>query len=187
MSAFEFLFSLFGLLLGFSIVEVLGGLARTIEARLRPDTTFRMGWLTPLLGLFVLLDLLSFWGSAWIARDVLTLNSAVLLCTFGFAGAYYLAAHLVFPHDPAGIADLDDHYWRVHRPVLLALVALLALQLAWFASVPSLAVRLMAPGVPWRIGLLAVLMLAAAATRNRHVAAVLLVALSLRYVIEAFG
>ena len=34
-SPFEFVFSLFGLLLGLSLVEVLGGLARTIEAELR--------------------------------------------------------------------------------------------------------------------------------------------------------
>jgi hypothetical protein len=36
MSDFEFIFSLFGLLLGLSLAEVLGGLARAIEARLRP-------------------------------------------------------------------------------------------------------------------------------------------------------
>ena len=33
MSAFEFVFSLFGLLLGFSLVEVLSGLVRTLKLR----------------------------------------------------------------------------------------------------------------------------------------------------------
>ena len=46
---FEFLFALFGLLLGLSLTAVLGGLARTIEARLRPRAAMRVGWLTPLL------------------------------------------------------------------------------------------------------------------------------------------
>ncbi len=36
MNDFEFIFALFGLLLGLSIAEVLGGLARAIEARGRP-------------------------------------------------------------------------------------------------------------------------------------------------------
>ena len=33
MSEFEFIFALFGLLLGLSIIEVLGGFARAIEAQ----------------------------------------------------------------------------------------------------------------------------------------------------------
>jgi hypothetical protein len=33
MSAFEFIFSLFGLLLGLSLAEVIGGLARWVEVR----------------------------------------------------------------------------------------------------------------------------------------------------------
>ena len=35
MTDFEFVFSLFGLLLGFSLVEVLGGMAKAIEAQRR--------------------------------------------------------------------------------------------------------------------------------------------------------
>lgn len=47
MSNFEFVFSLFGLLLGFSLVEVLGKLAASVKARPKSRT----GWLTPLLSL----------------------------------------------------------------------------------------------------------------------------------------
>jgi hypothetical protein len=39
MSAFEFVFSLFGLLLGFSLVEVLSGLVRTFKLRRAPGRT----------------------------------------------------------------------------------------------------------------------------------------------------
>lgn len=64
MAPFDFIFALFGLLLGLSLAEVLSGFARAIQARLEPGRALRLGWLTPLLGAFVLLDLLSFWNAA---------------------------------------------------------------------------------------------------------------------------
>ena len=57
MSHFEFLFSLFSLLLGLSLVELISGLGRTLKAYLHTDeksvaiSGYRIGWLTPLLGL----------------------------------------------------------------------------------------------------------------------------------------
>src|ERR1044072_6799441 len=124
MSDFEFVFSLFGLLLGFSLVEVLGGLAKVIEAQLRAVKVgaempgappFRARWLTPLLGLFVMLDVISFWGSAWVARGQLDYSGKVAIGGLVFAGSYYVAAHLVFPTEKADWADLDAHYFRVRR------------------------------------------------------------------------
>ena len=52
MSDFEFLFALYGLMLGLSLAELLSGLARAIEERLSPGATLRIGWLTPLLAIF---------------------------------------------------------------------------------------------------------------------------------------
>ena len=60
MSNFEFVFSLFGLLLGLALAEVLGGLGTAIQSRRK----VRIGWLTPLLGLVIALDLTSFWTIA---------------------------------------------------------------------------------------------------------------------------
>lgn len=145
MSQFEFVFALFGLLLGLSIVEVLGGLARSIEARLRPGSTLRIGWLTPLLGIFVLLDLLSFWQAAWFVRDAIGVSGHSLMAVTGFASAYYLAAHLVFPREPAEQAELDSHYFRVKRIVLGVMLALLVCQLAFYASTPGLSAALTRP------------------------------------------
>ena len=45
MSAFEFFFSFYGLILGLSVAELLGGFARTLNRNPRP----RFGLLTPLL------------------------------------------------------------------------------------------------------------------------------------------
>ena len=146
MSTFEFVFSLFGLLLGISLIEVLSGLARTVEAKLRLSrreeeeaAEIRVGWLTPLLGVFLMLDLISFWRAAWVARDHLPPSGAALFGGLVFAGSYYLAAHLVFPRDVGDEVDLDDHYFRVKRLVFGTLLALLALQMAFWFSVPQLA------------------------------------------------
>ena len=48
MSGFEFIFSLFGLILGLALAEGLGGLSRALKASHR----VRIGWPTALLGLF---------------------------------------------------------------------------------------------------------------------------------------
>ena len=118
MSEFEFIFALFGLLLGLSIIEILGGLARAIEARLRPGAMLRIGWLTPLLGVFVLLDLLSFWMAAWVARGLVSVSGHTLMAVTLFASSYYLAARLVFPPEPDETPDFDAHFFRIRRIVL---------------------------------------------------------------------
>ena len=78
MSDFEFVFALYSLLLGLSMVELLGGLGRAIEVRFAAEAAadaeagkgkFAIGWLTPLLAVFVMLDLLSFWRAAWVAKE----------------------------------------------------------------------------------------------------------------------
>lgn len=122
MSAFEFVFSLFGLLLGFSLVEVLGKLAAAVKA----TPQVRLGWLTPLLSVLVLLDVTGFWSIVWQARDVIPPNYGVLVVGLTITGLYYFAASLVFPSAfDAGI-DLDRWYFD-HKTTVLAI--LLACQL----------------------------------------------------------
>lgn len=183
MSEFEFIFSLFGLVLGLSIVEVLGGLARTIEARVRPGATMRVGWLTPALGTFVLLDLLSFWAAAWAVRDVVSVSGKSMMAVTAFAGAYYLAAHLVFPRDPGEHADLDDHFMRVRRVVLAVMLALLLCQLAWYALEPQLAPLLMRPLALALTVVLVILMAAAMQVRGKRLAHLAMAALVARYLV----
>jgi len=185
MSEFEFLFALFGLVLGLSIVEVLGGLARTIEARVRPGSAVRIGWLTPALGLFVLLDLLSFWAAAWAVRDVVRLSHASMIGVTVFAGAYYLAAHLVFPRDPAEHVDLDVHFFRVRRIVLGVMLALLICQLGWYLSEPSLAPMLRNAWIWGMTAVLFGLMIAAIVVPGRRLAGAMLAALIARYLVLA--
>ncbi|HEU0043242.1 hypothetical protein [Sphingomonas sp.] len=183
MSDFEFLFALFGLLLGLSLAEVLGGLARAIQARMRPGSAVRIGWLTPLLGGFVLLDLLSFWGAAWSARAVVAVSGHSLMAVLLFASAYYLAAALVFPRDPDAQPELDDHFYRVRRIVIGVMMALLICQLGWYVSVPTLSARLANPAPLALTAVLVLLMVAALLVRGKRAARLVMLALVARYLI----
>jgi len=183
MSDFEFIFALFGLLLGLSLAEVLGGLAKAIEARLRPGSTIRIGWLTPLLGAFVILDLLSFWQAAWVVRDVVLVSGKALMAITVFAGAYYLAAHLVFPREADEQPDFDAHFFRVRRVVIGVMLVLLLSQLAFYASIPTIAPHLLRPLALGLTVILALLMTAAMFVRGELWARLVMLALVARYVV----
>ncbi|MES2903378.1 MAG: hypothetical protein V4696_04255 [Pseudomonadota bacterium] len=182
MSDFEFMFALYGLLIGLSLTVVLSGLARAIEMRLRPGSTVRIGWLTPMLGTFVILDLLSFWQAAWVARDIVAVSGESLLAVTAFACAYFLAASLVFPREIEGGAHLDEHFFRVRRIVIGVMLALLVCQLAYYWIVPSLAIRLNNPMALGLTALLALLMLMAMITRGAWWTRIAMAALIARYV-----
>jgi hypothetical protein len=119
MSAFEFYFSFYGLLLGLSAVEVTNGLANAIGSR----RSVAIGWLTPLLAFFFLTDIVSFWYFAWGARDLIYIDWSPLFLGLAIAVVYYLAAALVFPRQIAEWTSLDDHYWE-HKRLVIGGVAL---------------------------------------------------------------
>lgn len=183
MTEFEFIFALFGLLLGLSITEVLSGLGRAVQARLQPQSAVRIGWLTPLLGAFVLLDLLSFWQAAWITRDVIGVSSHSLLFVTLFASAYFLAAALVFPKEPLSQPDYDAHFFRIRRIVIGVLFVLLVCQLAWYGSEPALAVYLQRPLAQALTVILVALMLAAMIVRGQLLCRLTMAALVARYIV----
>ena len=99
MSAFDLVFAAFGLLLGLAIAEVLGGFARVLKLK-RSAKPVRVGWLTPLLGLFVMLDLTSFWGTAFSMRDQMDASYLTLVVVLAIVGAYHLIASVIFPDEP---------------------------------------------------------------------------------------
>jgi hypothetical protein len=119
MTPFEFVFSLFGLLLGLSLAEVLGGLSRVLKQR----KEVQLGWLTPLLGLLVMLDLTSSWALAYSLKEAIPANFLTLVIGLFVTGLYYLAATLVFPDDASKWPDLDDYYFRHKKQVLGGILA----------------------------------------------------------------
>lgn len=106
MSAFEFFFGFYGLILGLSVVEVITGGARILKQRRR----IRVGYLTPMLALVVLLDLSGFWSTSWVRYQGIEVSSLLLVVGLAIAGTYFLAASLVFPEDLDAWSSLDDFY-----------------------------------------------------------------------------
>ena len=113
MSDFEFVFTLFGLVLGLALAEIFGGLRSAIQWRRK----VRVGVLTPLLGLIVSLDLVSFWTAAWEVRDAIPTHYFSMMCGLFVTGLYYLVAGLVFPADPAEWPDYDAYFFAHKRLV----------------------------------------------------------------------
>jgi len=109
MTVFEYVFSLYSLLFGLALAQVFAGFGNTLQERHK----IKVGWLTPLLGLFVILDLISFWEIAWQLKDMFE-RPALLVLNVGvfLAGIYYLAARLVFPRDFVEWPDFDVYYFK---------------------------------------------------------------------------
>ncbi len=119
MSAFEFFFSFYGLLLGFSVAVVATGLVLAIQHR----KTVRIGWLTPLLAVFVGLDIASFWDQAWTNFQHLPFSYGLLVAGLAIAVTYFIAASMVFPLKLEEVTSLDEHFWANKKIVLLLLMA----------------------------------------------------------------
>jgi hypothetical protein len=123
MSAFEFFFSFYGLLLGLSVAELVGGFARVLHEKER----VRFGWLTPMLAAFVALDVATFWNQAWVIFRGAPFNHALLIAGLIIAATFYVAASVTFPRVSAEGSDeridLTDHFWRYRRLVFGCIMA----------------------------------------------------------------
>ena len=182
MSAFEFFFSFYGLLLGLSVAELVGGFARLLHERHR----VRFGWLTPLLALFVALDLATFWNQAWRFFRGAPFNPALLLIGLMVAATFYVAASITFPRVTAEGAEarinLDDHFWAHRRIVfgcVLAANAMVWLLLALLSLADPVWAALWTPRILIGMGLFALsTAIAGFAPGRKVVIAALLVVLS---------
>lgn len=184
MTEFEFLFALFALVMGLSLVELLSGLGRALEYKLGDSeraAQFTFGWLTPLLAVFVILDLLSFWIFAWPIRELVNASPLSVLGVMVLSGAYFLAARLVFPSDPEDFRDLDTHYFRVHRVVFAMLILMVVTQWIFALATPELRPLAGSPVAIGLTGILLALMAAAIWSKRKAASIVILALLILRY------
>lgn len=114
MSVFEYVFSLYSLLLGLALAHLLSGLAKIVERR----DTVRLGWPTALLALQMMLTIAIFWEIAWRARSAVPDNSGALFASLIICSLLFFGAVLVIPSDAAEHTDLDGHFFREKRAVL---------------------------------------------------------------------
>jgi hypothetical protein len=114
MSEFEFLFSVFGLLIGLTLVEIAVKFADAIDAHHRRP----IGVLTPLLASFVLIDVAGYWLFAWSLRDLLHVRWRIVFIGLTVAMIYYFSASMIFPRSEGEWKNLDEHYWARKRLVI---------------------------------------------------------------------
>ena len=127
MTEFEFLFSVFGLLIGLTLVEVAVKFADAIDAHHRRP----MGILTPLLAAFVLIDVTSYWLFSWSLRDLLHVRWRTVFVALTFAMTYYLSASLIFPRSERDWKNLDEHYWARKRLVIGGVLLVESATMGW--------------------------------------------------------
>ena len=119
MSAFELVFSLFGLILGLAVAVVIGGLSDLLRERRR----IPIGHLTPMLALFVLFDLSSLWVNTYDGMSDIQVAYGPFVAALVVAGAYFFAAGMIFPKTLSEWASLDDYYAGHHRWVFGGVIA----------------------------------------------------------------
>jgi len=182
MSNFEFVFSLFGLLLGLALAEVLGGFGTAIQSRKK----VRIGWLTPLMALLVALDITSFWMIAWSVREQVPAQYASLLGGLLLFGLYYLIARLTFPHHIDDWPDYDAYYFEHRLWVLggMALCNMIAIGfLVAFGIMP-----LQGSAGRWSLALFVPGLIAAMVVKDKRINIALLILLIVQYpIVSAIG
>jgi hypothetical protein len=125
-SAFEFFFSFYGLVLGLSVAVLATGAARAFKHR----KTVKVGWKTPLLALFAAFDIATFWDAAWTNLGKAPYSYGMLLAGLAVAIVYFIAASLIFPEPEDEATSLNQHFEANKRPVLLLLILANALMVA---------------------------------------------------------
>lgn len=118
MDGFDFLFSLYSLLLGLAVAHAMTGFADSWVDRARTA----LGASTILLGLLILLRAAGQWISFWDGRDGLAMDPWKVLVCLGMALPYIFIARVMFPRTDAGYASIDDYYLENRRALMTALL-----------------------------------------------------------------
>lgn len=116
MDNLNWVFSLYAVVLGLTLAEILTGFSRSIslrrDAALDGRDDVRLGILSPLLALFLMLDITSFWIVAWTLQGAIVVTPLTLAFGLFTTGFYYVAGSWVFPDAAERAFDLDVHYYR---------------------------------------------------------------------------
>lgn len=116
MSAFEYVFTFYGLLLGLAAANVATGFADMWRDR----RAIAVGLCTPLLAVIVLLGSMNLWLRFWDSRDIAEPGPWQMISFAAFALPYVFLSRAMFP-GAGGATSLEDHYLEHRRVMLLAL------------------------------------------------------------------
>ena len=106
MSPFDFLAIVIAIPMGLALVEIAQGISTTLRRR----HEIKVGLLTPLLSVYLLLIISNAWLSLWRAQDILTVESSTLFFGLLLSVVFYIAASFAVPDTPANGSDLDDWF-----------------------------------------------------------------------------
>ncbi len=118
MDAFEFFFTIYSLLLGFALAELMLGYANLLRAPVRPS----WGWLTPTVGMLIFLEIIVTFLDAWMKLRGVPLNLSGLLVPTLIAVSYFVAAVMAVPRSATEWKSLDD-YFHDRKTWILGLLA----------------------------------------------------------------
>jgi hypothetical protein len=116
-SPFQFYFSFFTLIIGLAVA----GVARNFGALWQHRVGARVGYLTPLLAVFLLLDISHFWLGLWEKQQIATLGPLALASVLCVALPYVFVTTIMFPASPAEWESLDEYYFLHSRAIFISL------------------------------------------------------------------
>lgn len=119
MTPFQFYFSFFTLIIGLAVAAVARGFGTLWQSRRRT----RVGYQTPLLGTFLLLDMSRFWLALWTRQEIAGLGALALTSVLCVTLPYVFVTTIMFPADPEEWPSLDEYYLEHTRPIYVSLLA----------------------------------------------------------------
>ncbi len=118
MSAFEFLFGFFGLLLGIAVANVGIGFGKLWRVRGK----VQIGVCVPLLGVWLLSHAVLNWTGAWSNLQGIPINPTVFIISLAVALPYVVVSTVMFPDDADTHTSLDEFYLSHSRLVMVAMM-----------------------------------------------------------------
>lgn len=138
MDRFEFFFTVYSLLLGFAIAELMLGYANLLRSPARPA----WGVLTPALGVLIFIEIMITFLDAWLKLQRIELNLVGLLAPTMIAMAFFVAAVMAVPRGALEWKTLDDYFHDRKKWILGLLVG----QLLITVFIIELPIMLRTPG-----------------------------------------
>lgn len=118
MSEFEFFMTFYGLLLGLGVAELLNGFANILREKSPP----RLGWLVPMLGLLILVEMIANFSDAWLNFRTLDVGLVEFAPATLIGILYYVAAVTLLPRDLGDWPSLTNYFFQRRRWIVGALL-----------------------------------------------------------------